>query len=917
MNCGTHHPQRLSDKRPLRRPSRLVTMGCLLLMVFPWVHAARGTEDVAPFGLESRIPWTTSRLVGSPEPPLPYTVEKTFTNLAWKAPIYLIEEPGTDCFLVVLQGGSADNPSRIVRLKDDPATSDSELFFEVPGRLVYSLCFDPGYAANGLVFVFSNGPTGEVERTDRISSYKVDRQGPYCVDPSSEEIILEWRSTGHDGGDMVFGTDGMFYLTTGDGTSDSDEWNSGQTLDDLLGSVLRIDVHRRDGKQPYAVPSDNPFVNTPGARAEIWAYGLRNPWRMCIDAKNGHLWVGNNGQDLWETAHLVRRGENYGWSVYEGSHSFYPERRRGPTPLVAPTIEHSHAEFRSLTGGVVVHSPKLPELDGAYVYGDYSSGRIWGMKHDGQRVEWHRELADTSLQIAAFRVDQRGELLIADHGGGLYRLVPAPKSESTSQFPLRLSDTGLLASAAEHRVEPGLIPYSVNVSGWTDGAHAERYIALPEGSRIEYKSGESWGFSDGTALMETLFLEREPGNPTTRFRVETRILLRQQGEWAGYSYRWNDQQTDAVLVDKNGADAQFAQDSASGTRSVTWRFPSRGDCMACHSRAARFVLGLTEAQLNRDHEYAAARDNQLRALDHIGVFTGGLPKPAHELGKLARFDAETGDLESRVRAYLHVNCSICHVENGGGNSKMSLSIATARERMNVVGARPQHDTFGIENAMLVAPGDPERSVLVHRLSRRGRGQMPPLVTCHVDERAVKLMRDWISQLKPDKPIVQNWRMQDLLPALDEVKVGRSLEKGKTAFRETGCAQCHRFDGEGGTVGPDLSTVGKRVPVRELLESIIEPSKVVADEFANYLIETVDGDLVSGRVDREDDRVIVLRGASATDPPIEIAKTNIAVRKRLDTSNMPSGMVNVLEKEQVLDLLAYLLGDGKVTPPASP
>ena len=129
---------------------------------------------------------------------------------------------------------------------------------------------------------------------------------------------------------MAFGHDGMLYITTGDGTSDSDTWNSGQTLDDLLGSVLRIDVDRRDGERPYAVPPDNPFVDTPGARPEIWAYGLRNPWRMGVDPKTGQIWVGNNGQDLWETAYLIRRGENYGWSVYEGSHPFYLERKRGP-----------------------------------------------------------------------------------------------------------------------------------------------------------------------------------------------------------------------------------------------------------------------------------------------------------------------------------------------------------------------------------------------------------------------------------------------------------------------------------------------------------------------------------------------------------------------------------------------------------
>src|SRR5262249_8862579 len=212
-------------------------------------------------------------------------------------------------------------------------------------------------------------------RRTRGARSAVAGRPPYRVDPSSEELVIEWESAGHDGGDMAFGPGGLFYITTGDGTSDSDAWNSGQTLDDLLGSVLRIDVDRRDGERRYGIPADNPFVDRPGARPEIWAYGLRNPWRMAADPAPARICVRNNGQALWEAAHLVRRGENYGWSVTEGSHPFYLERSRGPTPIVPPTIEHSHAEFRSLTGGVVYRGDRFPELDGAYVYGDHSSGR--------------------------------------------------------------------------------------------------------------------------------------------------------------------------------------------------------------------------------------------------------------------------------------------------------------------------------------------------------------------------------------------------------------------------------------------------------------------------------------------------------------------------------------------------------------
>src|SRR6185503_20632668 len=151
-----------------------------------------------------------------------------------------------------------------------------------------------------------------------------------------------------------------------------------------------------------------------------------------------------------------------------------------------------------------------------------------------------------------------------------------------------------------------------------------------------------------------------------------------------------------------------------------------------------------------------------------------------------------------------------HMEAGGGNAKMELGYTTAPERMNVFGARPQHDTFGIDNAMLISPGDPGRSILYQRVSRRGRGQMPPLVTTVVDERAVVLFRDWIREMKPEQKFVRDWRVEDLLPSLPRVKEERSEEAGRSTFRQAGCSQCHRFAGEGGSVGPELSGIGRRL-----------------------------------------------------------------------------------------------------------
>ena len=240
---------------------------------------------------------------------------------------------------------------------------------------------------------------------------------------------------------------------------------------------------------------------------------------------------------------------------------------------------------------------------------------------------------------------------------------------------------------------------------------------------------------------------------------------------------------------------------------------------------------------------------------------------------------------------------------------MQLSFATKRDDMNVIGARPQHDTFGIDNAMLIAPGDPDRSILYQRLLRRGRGQMPPVVIATVDEQAVALFRDWIRGMKPEHQFVRDWKMEELLPLLGNIKAGRSFESGKTAFKQAGCGQCHRFSGEGGSVGPDLSGVGERLSLQDLLESVVLPSKVIAEGYAVSEIETKSGEITNGRVVREDDEAVVVLPQTANAGAVTIRKPDIRRRELSKVSNMPAGILNTLQEPQILDLLAYLSSDG--------
>ncbi len=634
---------------------------------------------------------------------------------------------------------------------DRPGVAVADILLECD-RLIYGFAFHPNYIENSYLFVIWNGPVGAENRQNRITRFTVSRESPPTIEPNSELTILEWDSNGHNGGDLAFGPDGYLYCPTGDGTSDSDTLVTGQGLNDLLAVLLRIDVDHPDGDRPYSIPQDNPFVNVPDARPEIWAYGFRNPWRMDYDHRLNQLWVAQNGQDLWEQVYLVNRGDNFGWSVYEGSQPFYLERELGPQPHTPPTTEHHHSEARSLTGGVVYWGKALPQLQGAFIYGDYSTGKIWGVRHDGTQVTYHEELTDTSLQIAGFGPDHAGELLVVDIGGGFYRLEPNPAEESPQPFPRRLSETGLFADVESHEMQPGVLPYAVNVELWSDGAHKERWLAIPADGKIGYREKRGWDLPEGTVLVKSFALEQEAGVPESRRWIETRLLTRQQGEWVGYSYLWNDEQTDAELVEKQGRDVEYAIHDATapgGVRRQTWHYPSRTECMVCHSRAANYVLGISTAQLNRVHEASAGSVNQIEVFEQLGLFVEELPERPDDMQRLSALDDHTADVDHRARSYLHANCSFCHVEAGGGNSAVDFEIIAKPDEARLIDGRPVHTTFDLTNARIVAPGDPQRSLVLYRMDRRGRGQMPPLASSIVDEQAVALLREWIAAMPAD------------------------------------------------------------------------------------------------------------------------------------------------------------------------
>ncbi|MCO6459598.1 MAG: PQQ-dependent sugar dehydrogenase [Pirellulaceae bacterium] len=718
----------------------------------------------AKSGIEKRVPWTGSRIRGTPDPPLPYTTAVAFPGLKFYEPLELVSVPGSTRMAVV------ERPGKIYTFETAGDQADQRLLLDT-GRTTYGAAFHPRFQRNGYVFVAADRPgaAGEIA-TMQVLRYRVRNDDPLSVDPATETVLLGWPSDGHRGGCLRFGPDGYLYISVGDGSGIADQLQTGQDLSDLLGSLLRIDVDHPRGELAYSIPDDNPFVNRPGARGEIFSYGHRQVWKFSFD-DSGRLWGGEVGQDLWEMLYLIQKGGNYGWSVREGKHPFRPDRPQGPTPFQDPLVEHNHDAFRSITGGYIYKVGRSHPLNGHYIYGDYDTGRVWGLRYEEGQVKDQRELADTQLRIVAFGQLPSGEVLLLDFPGGqMHRLVPAPPREAAAEFPRKLSETGLFASTRDLRPAPGLIPYSVNAPLWSDGAEKMRYIALPGMSRIEFETvtypqpapgaQPGWRFPDGTVLVKTFSLDLQQGDPSSRRRLETRILHheRMPGNddeygnqvWRGYTYVWNEDQTDAELLGPDALDRTFTvRDPAApgGRRELTWHFPSRAECTLCHTMSAKYVLGVNTLQMNKDHDYGGVVANQLSTLDHLGVFRDKLPRPPHELPRIVAYRSADEPLNLRARAYLHANCAHCHRKWGGGNAEFQLLASLPLDETGTLGVGPQQGRFDLPDPRLLVAGRPDQSMVLFRMRRLGLGRMPHVASNLVDAEAVHLISQWIEQLQ--------------------------------------------------------------------------------------------------------------------------------------------------------------------------
>jgi uncharacterized repeat protein (TIGR03806 family) len=730
----------------------------LLLQVVASLLAAcggsGGSSEPAPpppplvGGLDAR-PANTSCLAGDPPGTnISLAVQRVFASLPnFTQPVAMLQEPGNSArWYVVQKTGSVrvfDNAPNVAITRE--FLNLASKLNSVPGsdsdeRGLLGMAFHPNYPTDPRVYFYYTGTDATLGLVDRVSQFRLAAGGT-ALDPASEIVLFNVQDpeSNHNGGNIAFGPDGFLYIGIGDGGGGGDAHGTignGQNLRILLGKMLRIDVSATTLANTYTIPSTNPYAanarcNTDGTGAancpEIYAFGFRNPWRWSFDRGSGELWLNDVGQSTLEEVDKVTLGGNYGWRCFEGTNTFNATCGTNPNPL-PPIAQYGRTLGFSTTGGVVYRGSAIPNLNGRYLFGDFGSGNLWNISRDTAPTMTMGAGLSTGLQIASFGQDTDGEVYIVHLGGTLHKIVLGNGVGRT--IPSQLSQTGCVNSTNPKQPATGLIPYAPNAAFFADGATKARWLALPDGQRITINASNHFDFPNGSVLVKTFTLGTQ--------WIETRLFMRHSdGNWAGYTYEWNAQGTDATRV-VGGKTVTVA--------GQTWQFPSEAQCLQCHSVAAGRTLGLEVGQLNGDFGYPTGRTaNQLTTLNSIDTLTPALTQLPAQLPAIPD-PFGSAPLAARARAYLHSNCAYCHQPDGPAPTDIDLRYTTAFSATQTCNVVPDRGNLGITDPRRIAPGSAARSVLVARVNRLDADAMPPLMRHQIDTLGVQLLTDWVNGL---------------------------------------------------------------------------------------------------------------------------------------------------------------------------
>ena len=682
-------------------------------------------------GLDSR-PNNTTCLAENISPDV--ELNNAFPGLNFDQPLVLKQPPSDDNrFMIIEKPGVIQLLVNGIK-QPQPFLDITNQISSTGERGLLGMTFHPNYSSNRYFYVSYTNNSGNsvISRFSRLSN-NANR-----ADVNSEQVILtlDQPFSNHNGGQIEFGPDDYLYISFGDGGSGGDPQDHGQDLSTWLGALLRIDVNNGT---PYSIPADNPFANQScnqlsrtGTCPEIYAYGLRNPWRWSFDSVTQNIWLGDVGQNQFEEINLVKKGDNLGWRCFEGT-SVFNSSGCSSIQAVEPVAKYTHSQGRcSITGGYVYRG-SIQSLEQIYFYADYCSGEIWGMPVSDPDSAIPMVLTNAGANVLSFAQDNSNNLYVLK-SNGVISLIEEGLIDNPDPIPDKLSETGCVDATDISQPASGLIPYDINAPFWSDGAVKSRWMALPNNRRIN-NSDDNWQFPAGTVLMKKFELNNKP--------IETRLFKRHlNGQWAGYTYEWNDAETEATRV--VGGKTKTVSNGASTQQ---WVYPSETECLACHTSAANYSLGLESAQLNKPYLYPqnGIEADQLETLAHINIFSHSIGSAASRPKIQNPYDSSQ-DLSERSRAWLHTNCSSCH-RPGSGNSTMDLRYTTIFSATNTCNQEPINGDWGLTDPKLIMPGDFNRSLVHFRANSRDPViQMPPLATRIEDSLGMSLLSQWINNL---------------------------------------------------------------------------------------------------------------------------------------------------------------------------
>lgn len=745
-------------------PTRSLRGKWFLLLLLLFLGLVTGSLPSAMAGVLTRKPNTTLKMPQDPKF-AGYNLTDAFGPLQFLQPVAIASPPGeTNRLFIVERVGRVSvitnlaKPGQAVYLDLQGVAGNPNIESGLMG-----IAFHPGFATNRYFYIFQTRLTADIGYANVLLRFQQSATDPNRAAPESETVIMRFPdpSDEHNAGDLHFGPDGYLYVPMGDiGPSVSQQSNLQPLDQSFFGGILRIDVDNKatnlvpnpllGATLNYRVPVDNPFVGitsyqgsaiAPGKlRTEFYAIGLRNPWRIAFDSKNGALYCGDVGGAEVEEVNVIKKGGNYGWPYLEGGLRFVG----GATPAgfnpVAPLVSYRHGrgtnEGVAIIGGVVYRGTAIAALQAGYLFADNLRGHIWVTYPESAAnpKTFTRLIAEPG--ISGFGTDPRNKdvLVVNVQSGTLKRLsYVAPAS---SVFPATLALAGVFSDLKTLTPNPGIVPYEINVPFWSDHAIKSRYLALPN-TNLTYTFAPqgNWSFPTGSVWVKHFEMEMTNGVPASRRRLETRLLVKTAGGVYGVTYKWDAAGTGATLVPENGIDEKLVIRNGSLTRTQMWHYPTRGECLMCHTREGGFALGFSTAQLNIDHAYPGGTDNQIKALGEAGY----LQNPPADLSRLRHLSpaADTNaPLGVRVRSYLASNCSACH--QGGGPSTLDVfwdaRVESTLEQTRLI---PSY----------VAPGNLASSRVYQRLTDRNN-LMPLVGTAVVNTNGVNLIAEWINSFPP-------------------------------------------------------------------------------------------------------------------------------------------------------------------------